>query len=146
MSEEFCELEVGDIRVLWDAVQHGIKTIHQNLPWATWIPEDIYAECLSGRAALLFEKGTDPSSAFTVLKMLTDQGTGEKTLLVWVAWCPDEKVADRVYIEVDKLAMSNECVAVDFITGEPKIVEHLGRMGFKKLMYHGRKELPMSVE
>tara|TARA_R100001163_G_C5052882_1_gene189477 strand:+ start:405 stop:854 length:450 start_codon:yes stop_codon:yes gene_type:complete len=146
MTEEVCELEVGDINVLWNRVKPGIESIHQSLPWATWIPEDIYYECKTGTAALVFEKGSDPEDAFTVLKMLTDDKSGEKTLFVWVAWCPDERVGQRIYNEVDALAASNNCSAIEYITGQPKIVERLTNLGFKKVMFHGRKELPMSIE
>jgi len=135
-------LEVVDIRLVWNAVRPGIEQIHAALPWVDWRPEDIYASCLNSESALITKQGVDASEAFMIVRMDVNQRTGEKILFMWLAWCPDETGAPDIYMELDQLAISNGCSAIEFITGEKKLVEFADKFGFKKVMYEVRKELP----
>tara|TARA_R110002020_G_scaffold141264_1_gene312931 strand:+ start:216 stop:659 length:444 start_codon:yes stop_codon:yes gene_type:complete len=135
-------LEVVDIRLVWNAVRPGVEQIHANLPWVDWRPEDIYAACTNGDSALITKQGVDASEAFMIVRMDVNQRTGEKILFIWLAWCPDETGAAEIYLELDQLAMGNGCSAIEFITGEKKLVEFADQFGFRKVMYEVRKDLP----
>ena len=41
-------LKAVDIRPVWQDIVPGILSIWESLPWKDWIPEDIYAACLTG--------------------------------------------------------------------------------------------------
>ena len=41
-----------DIRQCWDTIKPGIVDILDNNPYLTYIPEDVYSECVNGRAFL----------------------------------------------------------------------------------------------
>ena len=72
---------VADIRHEWHWVKPGIEEILNADSSLTFLPEDVYAYCKS-EAALLWV--TDDGFAVTTTE--TDEFTGDKTFLVWLAW------------------------------------------------------------
>jgi len=70
-----------DIRKCWDTVKPGIVDILDNNPYLTYIPEDVYSECVNSRAFLY----TSPVG-FLILTLEVDQFTEDKTLLLWIAY------------------------------------------------------------
>ena len=83
-------LEAVDIRLVWNAIRPGIESIHAGMPWVDWIPEDLYAACILGDAAVLVKPDTDPGDAFMIVRMDTNNRSGEKTLLQKVLSTQDE--------------------------------------------------------
>ena len=77
----FVEPQPADIRSCWDQVREGIEFILSEDPNLTFIPEDVYSECVNGRAQLF----TSPIG-FLVLTTETDPFTSDKTLLIWIAY------------------------------------------------------------
>ena len=76
------ELPVStNIRKCWDKVKPGIVEIIEQDPFVTFIPEDVYSECVNERAFLY----TSPVG-FLILTVETDQFTKDKTLLLWIAY------------------------------------------------------------
>jgi len=73
--------EVADIRVEWERVKPGIEKILVDTPQLTFLPEDVYSECVNGRATLLTS-----SIGFLVLTTQIDTFTNDKTLLIWLAY------------------------------------------------------------
>jgi hypothetical protein len=73
--------EVSDIRLHWSRIKPGIEQILEENPQLTYLPEDVYSECVNGRATLF----TSPIG-FLVLTTEVDQFTGAKTLLIWIAY------------------------------------------------------------
>lgn len=71
------ELTPAQIRSEWDRVRPQLEGLAKGQDWR---PEDVYAECLYGRAVLY----TCPEG-FVVLKELVNQYSGEKYLFIWVA-------------------------------------------------------------
>ena len=73
--------EVSDIRLHWLSIKPGIEHILEENPQFTYLPEDVYSECVNGRATLF----TSPLG-FLILTTEVDQFTDNKTLLIWIAY------------------------------------------------------------
>ena len=71
----------ADIRTCWDKVKPGIVDILKDNPLLTFIPEDVYSECVNERAFLYTS-----SVGFLVLTVEVDTFTKDKTLLLWIAY------------------------------------------------------------
>ena len=80
-KKDFVNPEVADIRVEWDNVKPGIEAILAASPQLTFLPEDVYSECVNGRATLLVSP-----AGFLVLTTEIDTFTNDKTLLIWIAY------------------------------------------------------------
>ncbi len=81
VEPDFIAPVVADIRVEWDTVRPGIEEILEGNPQLTYRPEDVYSECVNERATLF----TSPVG-FLVLTTQLDPFTGDKTLLIWIAY------------------------------------------------------------
>ena len=90
MDERSDEPQLSDIRDHWPWVKDGIQEILNDQTNLTFIPEDVYAACVNGQAHLWIASG-----GFVVTTGLTDEFTGQRTLLVWLAWA-EEKGNDCV--------------------------------------------------
>lgn len=75
------EPEFADIRKCWNVVKTGILDILKENPTLTFIPEDVYSECVNERAFLYMS-----SVGFLILTIEVDQFTKDKTLLLWIAY------------------------------------------------------------
>ena len=80
-TTEFIEPKPTDIRSCWDKIRPGIVEILRENSFLTFIPEDVYSECVNERAFLY----TSPVG-FLVLTVEVDQFTKDKTLLLWIAY------------------------------------------------------------
>lgn len=74
-----------DIRVEWDWVKPGIEEILSGSPQLTFRPEDVYAACMSQQAALWCAP-----EGFVVTTAEVDEFTGDRTLLIWLAWAREK--------------------------------------------------------
>lgn len=70
-----------DIRKCWNVIKTGILDILKENPHLTYIPEDVYSECVNERAFLY----TSPVG-FLILTVEVDTFTKDKTLLLWIAY------------------------------------------------------------
>ena len=70
-----------DIRKCWNVIKTGILEVLKENPHLTYIPEDVYSECVNERAFLY----TSPVG-FLILTTEVDQFTKDKTLLLWIAY------------------------------------------------------------
>ena len=70
-----------DIRECWETIKTGILNILKENPHLTYIPEDVYSECVNERAFLYTS-----SVGFLILTVEVDQFTKDKTLLLWIAY------------------------------------------------------------
>jgi hypothetical protein len=80
-NKEFIQPVVTDIRTCWEEVRAGIQSILDTSPSLTYMPEDVYSECVNGRSMLF----TSPLG-FVVLSVDTDPFTHDKTLVVWLGY------------------------------------------------------------
>lgn len=74
-------LPFTNIRKVWPNIKRGLEVIQRRCPEVRWRPEDIYAACVNGEAALCFEDGN-----FIVLKEYNDPHSLAKVLWVWIAY------------------------------------------------------------
>lgn len=75
---------VVDIRQEWDWVKIGIEEVLREHPQLTFRPEDVYTACVT-EAALLWVA----PEGFVVTTGETDNFTGDRTLLIWIAWAEE---------------------------------------------------------
>ena len=80
-EKEFVAPEVTDIRAEWARIKPGIEKILADTPQLTFLPEDVYSECVNDRATLL----TSPAG-FVILTTESDPFTKDRTLLIWLAY------------------------------------------------------------
>ena len=80
-EDEFILPQLADIRKCWPEVKIGIESIIAEDSNLTFRPEDVYSECVNGRAELF----TSPMG-FLVLITEIDPFTGDRTLLIWIAY------------------------------------------------------------
>ncbi len=140
-------LSIRPVKEVWEEILPGIMEVWKGLPWKDWIPEDIYASCLSGHSVVLTHSDMDPQTAFGVVRMDTCGQTGRKNLFLWIAWCANEEGAEKVYRNLDEIASQNGCSSIDFITGSPELVKYGERFGYDKVMYEVRKEIvPLPID
>ena len=71
----------ADIRQCWDKIKPGLVEIIEENPLLTFIPEDVYSECVNERAFLF----TSPTG-FLVFTIEIDRYTKDKTLYMWIAY------------------------------------------------------------
>lgn len=81
ITNDFIPPKLTDIRSCWDRIKPGIEEILKENPYLSFIPEDVYSECVNERAFLY----TSPVG-FGVLTIEVDQFTKDKTLLIWIAY------------------------------------------------------------
>ena len=84
LTIDFVEPVLTDIRSTWNTVKPGIKQILRDNPSLTFIPEDVYSECVNERVFLF----TSPKG-FLVLTIEVDRYTKDKTLYMWLAYTYD---------------------------------------------------------
>ena len=84
MEERSDEPQLADIRDHWHWVRDGIQEILTDQEQLTFIPEDVYAACVNGQAQLWVA-----SEGFVVTTGLTDEFTGQRTMLIWIAWAEE---------------------------------------------------------
>ena len=84
LTIDFVEPVLTDIRSTWNTVKPGIKQILRDNPSLTFIPEDVYSECVNERAFLF----TSPTG-FLVFTIEVDRYTKDKTLYMWLAYTYD---------------------------------------------------------
>ena len=83
-TDGFIEPVLTDIRSTWSTVRPGLEEILKANPSLTFLPEDVYSECVNERAFLF----TSPKG-FLVLTIEIDRYTKDKTLYMWVAYTYD---------------------------------------------------------
>ena len=81
ITNDFVKPVLTDIRSTWNIVKPGLESILADNPTLTFIPEDVYSECVNERAFLF----TSPVG-FLVLTIKVDQFTKDKTLYMWIAY------------------------------------------------------------
>jgi hypothetical protein len=78
---EVDELQFTDIRSCWEDIKPGIVEILEQDKFPTIRPEEVYSECVNGRAFLYTSK-----DAFVILTLEEDEFLDEKRLVVWLAY------------------------------------------------------------
>ena len=108
----------ADIRTCWDKVKPGIVDILKDNPLLTFIPEDVYSECVNERAFLYTS-----SVGFLVLTVEVDTFTKDKTLLLWIAYTYSKGSGQWLDHEdwITKLAKGSECKYIEAQSHVPEL-------------------------
>lgn len=91
-------LTPANIRDHWDRIRPGVQCVI-SLSKADYRPEDVYAACVQGLAALYVD---DPG--FVILAPQVNVFTGRRELLVWIAWAEGNGLIERYQPEIDDIA------------------------------------------
>ena len=127
-KKDFVNPEVADIRVEWDSVKPGIEAILAASPQLTFLPEDVYSECVNGRATLLVSP-----AGFLVLTTEVDTFTGDRTLLIWLAYRYANSTNSWLdHVEwFEEVARTLECKFIEMRSTLPKMEAYARRNGWK---------------
>ena len=119
---EIVNPQIGDIRREWDWVKPGIEEVIHLDPHAPYRPEDIYASCISGESHLWVHP-----EGFVITTTQWCKFTGEKTLLLWVAWAHERgnSVAAKCQDFFERVAVEQNFSHMETITSHMPIAEYL---------------------
>ena len=126
-EEDFTLPQLADIRQCWNEVKTGIESIIAEDSNLTFRPEDVYSECVNGRAELF----TSPIG-FLVLSTEIDPFTGDRTLLIWIAYV--YKTGKHNWMKhvqwVEELARKAGCRYIEARSSVSQMEEYALRQGF----------------
>jgi hypothetical protein len=124
----FVSPEAADIRLEWDNVKPGIEKILVDSPHLTFLPEDVYSECVNGRATLLVSP-----AGFLVLTTEVDAFTGDSTLLIWLAYMYVRSTNSWLdHVEwFEGVARTLGCKFIEMRSTLPKMEAYARRNGWK---------------
>tara|TARA_B100000900_G_C20573788_1_gene714450 strand:- start:1079 stop:1513 length:435 start_codon:yes stop_codon:yes gene_type:complete len=117
----------SNIRECWDKVKPGIVEILKNNPTLTFIPEDVYSECVNENAYLFTSlKG------FLVFTIEIDRYTKDKTLYMWIAYTYEkgghEWLAHEEWIE--SVAKQLDCKFIEAQSNVPAFESYAVKNGW----------------
>ena len=132
------EPEFADIRKCWNVVKIGILDILKENPTLTFIPEDVYSECVNERAFLYMS-----SVGFLILTIEVDQFTKDKTLLLWIAYTYKKGGHQWVAHEewFNNLAKSAGCKYLEARSRVPEMESYTKKIGWELDTRIYRKEV-----
>ena len=117
----------SNIRKCWDKVKPGIVEILKNNPTLTFIPEDVFSECVNENAYLF----TSPKG-FLVFTIEIDRYTKDKTLYMWIAYTYEkgghEWLAHEEWIE--SVAKQLDCKFIEAQSNVPAFESYAVKNGW----------------
>lgn len=117
-------IKPDELRACWSFIRAGLLTIQNKSP-EPWIPEDVYADCYSGRSILwLLAIGNEPVG-FGVL-----QPKGE-ALHVWCAFLAAPVHFDEAWQHLQTIAKQGKSKRLTFESWRPGWVRRAKQLGFK---------------
>ena len=128
ITEEYVDPQLADIRQCWDVIKPGILEILSETPSLTFIPEDVYSECVNERAFLF----TSPIG-FLVLTIEVDRFTKDKTLYMWLAYTY-RKGGHQWFAHknwMNKMAQSFGCKNIEAQSAVPEMESYAVENGWK---------------
>ena len=128
ITNDFVKPVLTDIRSTWNIVKPGLESILADNPTLTFIPEDVYSECVNERAFLF----TSPVG-FIVLSIEIDRFTKDKTLYVWIAYTYSK--GGHVIVThmpwLDKLAKKYGCKYLEAQSNVRKLEQYFPNNGWE---------------
>ena len=113
-----CRLKLIDIRLAWSGINPIVERL-KNQHHLDWKPEDVYAQCLMGRAFLY-----SCNDGFVIVKPQENQFTLDKELFVWICYSMHHDGLTEYYSDICAIAKSIHAKAIIFEST---------REGFKKI-------------
>ena len=126
-TNDFVEPVLTDIRSTWNKVRPGIEKILEDNPQLTFIPEDVYSDCVNENAFLF----TSPAG-FLIFTLQLDRYTKDKTLYMWIAYTYEigghQWIAHEKWIE--KVAKSFNCKYIEAQSNVPGFESYATKNGW----------------
>ena len=126
-TNDFVEPVLTDIRSTWNKVRPGIEKILEDNPQLTFIPEDVYSDCVNENAFLF----TSPAG-FLIFTLQLDRYTKDKTLYMWIAYTYEigghQWIAHEIWIE--KVAKSFNCKYIEAQSNVPGFESYATKNGW----------------
>lgn len=118
----------ADIRQHWNKIKPGIEEVLKENPYLTYIPEDVYSECVNERAFLYMS-----SVGFLILTIEVDQFTKDKTLLLWIAYTYKKGGHEWLAHEewFNDLATSAGCTYLEARSRVPEMESYTKKIGWE---------------
>jgi len=114
-------LKPAYIRSCWPWIREGLEEV-KKLRGGTWRLEDAYAECVNGNAHLWI-----CDDGFVIFKPIVDDYSGEKILLVWLAWGKKKgDLIDEYQDQIVEIARDQQFDVLRFYRHAKGPVEHNG--------------------
>ena len=127
ITNDFVEPVLTDIRSTWNKVRPGIEKILEDNPQLTFIPEDVYSDCVNENAFLF----TSPAG-FLIFTLQLDRYTKDKTLYMWIAYTYEigghQWIAHEKWIE--KVAKSFNCKYIEAQSNVPGFESYATKNGW----------------
>ena len=125
-------MQAASIRDHWEWVKPLLVRLHERdsergIP--DWIPEDIYAACVSGSAHFYLAIG-----GFVVLQKIPVNNSDRHALLVWVACSNDPSQDNHIQQNahsIKDLAASIDAAQVEFYTTRKGYDKIIGELGYR---------------
>jgi len=125
-------IEAANIKHHWQWVRPLLERLHERdlergVP--DWLPEDVYAECVHGKAFFYIAAG-----GFVVLKEGKNPTTDAKSLVVWMACANDPSKTDNIAenaASIRDLAQSIGADQVEFYTTRKGYERVIGAYGYR---------------
>ncbi len=80
-TDGFVEPTLIDVRANWSCIKPHIEKLLKENPTQTFIPEDVYCDCINEKAYLFASP-----VGFLILTIEIDRYTKDKTLYMWIAY------------------------------------------------------------
>jgi len=126
-TNDFVEPVLTDIRSTWNKVRPGIEKILEDNPQLTFIPEDVYSDCVNENAFLF----TSPAG-FLIFTLQLDRYTKDKTLYMWIAYTYEigghQWIAHEKWIE--RVAKSFNCKYIEAQSNVPGFESYATKNGW----------------
>ena len=132
-------LQLTDIRDVWPAVKRGLKIVHES-SCQPWIEEDVYAACVNKQAFLYMDLAVSPEG-FVVMQSQVCPVSRKQTLLMWVAFDPNDGSAGRFASQCELIARDTGHSAIEFVTSIESVGLLSEKFGYEKVSSLYRKEL-----
>tara|TARA_X000001382_G_scaffold5992_1_gene4870 strand:+ start:7296 stop:7727 length:432 start_codon:yes stop_codon:yes gene_type:complete len=128
VEEPSSEPDLANIREEWGWVKIGLQEILEENKHLTWRPEDVYAACVSGEAALFVAP-----EGFVVTAIRVDEFTGKKTLFLWAAWAKERGSRNilRYSPFFENVARELECTSLETWTQVDGLEPYLRSEGWR---------------
>ena len=136
------EPRFADVRAEWHWVGPAIAELLEDNPDVQAIPEDIYADCKSGKAHLWVSPHYVVITEFEITEY-----SGERNLCISYAWARDRgmKMGLTVMDYIEQFAKANQCAGITFGTRHQPLIDYLcNELGFRVSTQILRREIGTS--
>ena len=107
-------LDFVDITQVWDTVKVGLEQVSLDTS-PDWRLEDVYAECVSGKAHILMDKSRT-ATGFIILQSVKIPFQQAAKLLIWIAYDPVQNSLATYGEELETLARNTGHQQIEFLS------------------------------